>query len=80
MNEAKAIKKCPFCCGEAHTWHNADFLNVLTWGVECYECGAMIWVFPDESETDAIKKWNTRHEPPTPGGAIVPAGNERLRG
>lgn len=27
----------------------------------------------------AVAAWNTRHEPPTPGGAIVPAGNERLR-
>ena len=27
-----------------------------------------------------IKRWNTHCQPPTPGGAIVPAGNERLRG
>ena len=27
----------------------------------------------------AVAAWNTRREPPTPGGAIVPAGNERLR-
>ena len=28
---------------------------------------------------EAIKVCNIRHEPPTPGGAIVPAGNERLK-
>jgi hypothetical protein len=38
----------------------------------------LVWVFPDETEQDAINKWNFRVEPPTPGGAIVPAGNERM--
>ena len=28
---------------------------------------------------EAIKVCNIRHEPPTPGGAIVPAGNARLK-
>jgi Lar family restriction alleviation protein len=77
MSETK-LKPCPFCYGEAGTFHNDCLHNILLWGVECLECGALVWVFPDETEQDAINKWNFRVEPPTPGGAIVPAGNERM--
>ena len=79
MGESK-LRECPFCGGEACVFHNDNFCEKLLWGVECLECGALVWVFPNQSEDDAIRAWNTRHEQPTPGGAIVPAGNERLRG
>ena len=72
------LKPCPFCGGEAGVFHNDNFCNILLWGVECLECGALVWVFPDQTKQDAIKMWNDRIEPPTPGGIIVPAGNERL--
>ena len=77
LNKPK-LKPCPFCGGEAGTFHNNNLCQKLLWGVECLECGAMVWVFPEQTEEDAIKMWNGRIDPPTPGGAIVPAGNERL--
>jgi hypothetical protein len=32
-----------------------------------------------ECHKHLIEKWNTRHEPPTPDGIIVPAGNARFK-
>ena len=70
------LKPCPFCGGEARIckYHGQDKYFVV-----CELCGASVG---NASATrDAAKNaWNTRYEPPTPGGAIVPAGNERLRG
>lgn len=70
------LKPCPFCGSE-----DIDCQNYCrggnVWFVQCRECGA---TFPDfDSKEEAVGVWNKRHEPPTPGGAIVPAGNNRLR-
>lgn len=78
VSGVKELKPCPFCGAKEI---NCDFvvLDVFAeWYVECEKCGAMLKDFSYKS--DAVQAWNTRHEPPTPGGAIVPAGNERLRG
>lgn len=75
MNEAK-LKFCPFCGGEAKLWQGEAS---GAWFTECRNCGAGIMNYICRKE-EAVKAWNTRHEPATPGGAIVPAGNERLRG
>ena len=75
MGESK-LRECPFCGGEAKMWQGAAS---ECWYVECRNCRAGIMnCFYDKEE--AVKAWNTRYEPPTPGGAIVPAGNKRLRG
>lgn len=70
------LRECPFCGGEEI---NCDFviLDVFAeWYIECEKCGAMLKDF--SYKMDAVQAWNTRHKPPTPNGAIVPAGNERL--
>jgi Lar family restriction alleviation protein len=69
------LKPCPFCGSEDIKCK--DFSRTYDiWFIQCQDCGA---TFPHfDTEAEAIEAWNTRHEPPTPGGAIVPAGNERL--
>lgn len=79
MNEVK-LKPCPFCGGEAYTFYDSRLYCEMLCGVACSACGALVYIYPSKSQKNAIKLWNTRYEPPTPGGAIVPAGNERLRG
>ena len=69
------LKPCPFCGGEVEFYVYRDRVFQETNLIMCQQCRMLC-----ECETDLIKKWNTRYEPPTPGGAIVPAGNERLRG
>ena len=81
MGEIK-LKPCPFCGGEPCVLCNNIDINyksmpVCTYKVVC-QCKTIMGDFVFREE--AIKAWNTRYEPPTPGGAIVPAGNERLRG
>ncbi len=75
MNEVK-LKPCPFCGGEAILRQLGR--TKLTCVVECQRCKATTGF--TENPNFAVKAWNTRHEPPTPGGAIVPAGNDRLGG
>lgn len=81
MNEVKLIKPCPFCGSkQIGVMARNDHPNLpLMYGVTCYDCQAGSCQFFRTKE-EAIEAWNTRHEPPTPGGAIVPVGNERLRG
>lgn len=55
------LERCPHCEGRAQTFHDKRLMNVLLWGVECVECGAMVWVLPDEGdESTAINLWNQR--------------------
>lgn len=60
QKKGKKIKPCPFCGEQGYTWHNDRILNTMLWGVECHNCGAMVWVFPEQSEDDAIELWNGR--------------------
>ena len=72
------LKPCPFCGGEAYICRT-DFLNSESfYGVRCCDCESSSSQQYD-TELEAIKAWNTRYEPPTPGGPLVPAGNGRLR-
>lgn len=69
------LKCCPFCGGKARVLkcHRQDKYFVV-----CEVCEASVGNASATRE-DAIKVWNTRYEPPTPHGAIVPFGNERLK-
>lgn len=76
------LKPCPFCGGEAEFewWLGRKGFEA---SVSC-ECGALVTegIYYDsqaEAEERTVKAWNQRHEPPTPGGAIVPAGNKRMK-
>ena len=73
------LKPCPFCGGEPAVRYESFRPFYYNWVVRCTNCGARTENH-FEAVNKAVKAWNTRHEPPTPGGAIVPAGNERLRG
>ena len=75
------LKYCPFCCGEAEFewWLGRKGFEA---SVFC-ECGALVTlgIYYDsqaEAEERTVKAWNTRHEPPTPGGILVPFGNARF--
>ena len=63
---------CPFCGGEAEI---CDLRFGLYTHIGCKSCSCKIFV---KGERKAIKAWNSRYEPPTPHGAVVPAGNEML--
>lgn len=70
-----ALKPCPFCGGIAKTIKNH---GVYQYFVVCQHCEASVGN-ASGTRKEAEEVWNTRHEPPTPGGAVVPAGNERLK-
>jgi Lar family restriction alleviation protein len=74
------LKPCPFCGGdengEVHRQQVAYTGGLVKWEIMCEGCGVTTWEF--DTLEEAIEAWNTRYEPPTPGGAVVPAGNERL--
>lgn len=83
------LKPCPFCGSEAEVIickrdkvERGDFGNDEVACVKCVLCNAQTswFLHMPLAEVRAIQRWNIRYEPPTPGGAIVPAGNERLRG
>lgn len=72
------LKPCPFCGGEAELIETGAFYNKAGY-VQCRRCGACSRFALGENYIDiCLELWNFRHEPQTPGGAIVPAGNERL--
>ena len=72
------LKPCPFCGGGAYI-HRTDFLNAESvYGVRCCDCESSSSQLYD-TEMEAIEAWNTRYEPPTPGGIFVPAGNDRFK-
>ena len=80
MNE---VKGCPLCNEAALVMVSADYSGFFC-EIICTDCDLTLvsdtWDTPEEAKAEAVGKWNNRIEPPTPGGAIVPAGNERLRG
>lgn len=79
VSDIKA-KSCPFC-GNKPVLTHITMLGVPhyhRYKMSCNHCLANIALHCDKQE-EAIKVWNTRYEPPTPGGAIVPTGNERLK-
>lgn len=43
MNEMVALKRCPFCGGEAHLKRDAATIYEgqirITWGIRCKKCG-----------------------------------------
>lgn len=71
------LKKCPHCNGSAQTFHDRRLMRLLLWGVECVDCGALVWVLPEETEADAIYLWNKRAEPKN-RKVYVPARGDRL--
>lgn len=82
------LKPCPFCGGEAEVIvrmrneiQKGDFGSDEVAQVKCTDCKCSTnwFLHMPLAEMRAITTWNTRHEPPTPGGAIVPAGNYRLK-
>lgn len=72
------LKPCPFCGSEAKIVESG--MGVESCGyAQCTKCCSCSPFFLGEGcYQKAIQAWNTRYEPPTPGGAIVPAGNERM--
>jgi hypothetical protein len=75
------LRECPFCGGEAVIEEDLMEGTVFVGCRKDYNCVCSLWRMEDGylNKYEAIKAWNTRHEPPTPGGAVVPAGNERLK-
>ena len=73
------LKQCPFCGGRAD-YYTKSITGMLgeTFGINCTCCGAGT-AGNYSTKEDAAKVWNRRYEPPTPGGALVPAGNARLK-
>ena len=79
------LKSCPFCGSIFSEPQTVNYYIESEWhcAVICSECCIEMlsdeWADEQSAEAEVIAKWNTRHEPPTPNGAIVPAGNERLK-
>lgn len=73
------LKPCPFCGSEA----TIKVTPKYTYKIGCKNVFCFGWVYNNSGEyvpmEEAIQVWNTRHEPKTPGGAYVPAGNARLK-
>lgn len=71
------LKPCPFCGGKAELrwWQTRSYET--KWFVFCTQC--KVSVEDMESSSKVIEVWNKRHESPTPGGAIVPAGNKKMK-
>lgn len=59
------LKQCPFCGGEAETYHsdNPDS-NIQYWGVDCKsdECITHTMIADYATEKDAVAAWNRRKE------------------
>lgn len=78
MNEVK-LKPCRRCGCTASVKLNC-------WGkykVGCTNMFCRNWIYNDaeyKNRESAVNAWDESNKPLTPGGAIVPAGNERLRG
>ena len=82
------LKFCPFCGGEAEVIvKKRSEVEVGYFGndevacVSCIRCRCRTnwFLHMPLAEVRVISVWNTRHEPPTHGGAIVPAGNKRMK-
>lgn len=85
------LKPCPFCGGGFDIALYYDTEEQIT--IDQYAIYHDPDLFPNcpiaqyeklgdflfDTVEEAIKVCNMRYEPPTPGGAIVPAGNNRLR-
>lgn len=73
------LKLCPFCGNIATYCHVKMIGNAyyLKFKVQCIKCRATTSTY--DTPEECAKSWNQRFEPPTPYGAIVPAGNDRLK-
>lgn len=67
------LKYCPFCGGEVGIRHYINFVKCTNTVIVCKQCGIHC-----ECYEHLFEKWNTRYEPPTPGGILVPFGNARF--
>ena len=82
------LRECPFCGGEAEICkevpperlNHYDCVDDYTmFFIGCKKCKARGWLWVGGNKIpEAIKEWNTRHEPLTPGGILVPFGNARF--
>lgn len=71
------LKPCYHCGGEVVLKNYGNKAKPMMF-IKCKgRCKASV-TFPCKSVEEFVKIWNTRFEPRTPGGAYVPAGNERL--
>lgn len=77
------LKRCPFCGGEAEIERDVGrkgwVVSIVCWNCDLAMGGGIYYDSLDEAIESVVKVWNKRHEPPTPHGAIVPAGNYRLK-
>lgn len=71
------LKPCDHCGGKVILKNYGSKTKPILF-IKCQgKCKASV-TFPSKNIEDFIQKWNMRHEPRMPGGAYVPAGNERL--
>ncbi len=59
------LKPCPFCGAKESDEHGLRLVNFSrnnTWGVECYQCEAMIGYTRYNTQEEAIEAWNRRYE------------------
>ena len=72
------LKYCPFCGGEAEMRHilRPCVPKCQEFRIACLECSALGSI--EITKEKAIQAWNTRYEPPTPRGILVPFGNARF--
>lgn len=54
--ETKELDRCPFCGGEAQD----DFIEGVSYIIECFECRAQTGI--KDSAAEAIAAWNRRKD------------------
>lgn len=75
------LRECPFCGGKPQTvnyYIESEWYCAIVCSECCLEMLSDEWADEQSAEAEVIAKWNTRYEPPTPGGILVPFGNARF--